>query len=309
MRIACVVVLAACTGGGESQAELFRGDVWGGNIAASDGMAYWTTYNEGGEVPNEIGLYAAPLDGSAGAVRLSVGNSHGIPGFGMAVAGGRVFWSGALGNGASGAGVFGDSITSGDRTQVAQFSTGEAPRGVAVDSQFVYASGSELIRIPLAGGAQETIGSPVHWLAHVDDELILERDGVISRRTSATGDEQVLTTVAGVTGNLVIDGNTIYVPATAAIIKIARDTGMTSTLEVGGMVSEIAVAGDVVFAFRQIETSEIVRLPASGGPTELVVADPGALGSMVIADRDLLYARCSCGPVGGANGAIERIPF
>jgi hypothetical protein len=71
----------------------------------------------------------------------------------------------------------------------------------------------------------------------------------------------------------------------------------------------VLVAGPFVYAVRTLDgASELVRVTGSS-QVEVITGDVGNTDSIVTDGERVVVARCSCNPVGGRNGTVQRFPL
>jgi hypothetical protein len=291
-------LLIAC--GDKGPARLYDGNVWGGQLAVVDGTVYFTTLGEGSD--NEVGVYAVPASGGS-ATRLWHGSAHGIPGYGMAVRDGTVYWTGETAM-AAGVAAFAVPTSGGDGSVLGMFDTGQAPsQGVAVDDTAMYgASSQEIVRFDRAGATapSQAVGTPgIGWM--------VERGGALYYTTSTSvvrldlGTMQAATVpAAGVaTGAFAVDDTDAYVPTATAILRVPLDGSPATPIAVAGQPAQIIEDGDVFYATLG---SQVVRIHRDG--TTDVLLDGAPTVFALARDGSSLYvANCAC----GLAGFIHRI--
>ncbi len=312
MRLAVVVMAVGCGGGSSPPTVFDPAAVWGGNLVAHDGRVYTTTFNEscGSVDDSDHAVWSFPIAGGDPSV-VFCGGSHQLFGFGMAVGGGRVFWSGD-GDGASA--IWSAPIEGGERALVAELSS--APEsGVATDDQFVYAAGEfEIVRAPLAGGDaevifQRSIGAPIGWfdivgdqivaiiasISHASDVLAMATDGSASTPLDTLPDLQ--------NGQFCFDDEALFVVRSDDVVRIPRD-GSASTVfatQLAGPKGCAVLDGEVYTSLGGLDnstTKQIVRL-RPGGIDVLAEVDSTIVFMLVIDGRVLHYAGL------GAFGRID----
>jgi hypothetical protein len=282
---------------------LFRGRVWGGNLAVADGVVYFTTYT--GD-PIEHAVLSVPVSG--GEPTTVTVSGRGTFGNGMAVRNGRVYWLQNADVYAGQGAIYGATLPQGELMTVSSFSTPAVPRcGVAADDAWIYAATTdEIVRVPLDGGDAATLysGAIVWGTVLRERNLYFIGDGALGRVNLDSGLAELLAPIDGLGafGPFDVDADAAYVPAENGILRVPLDgsAAVALTRDVGTAVAVVASTDDV-FAIAGIGTdkgSYIVRVPKSGGAAVPVHEGSTGIGSLALHDTTLYAAYC-CGDAGG----------
>lgn len=304
MRSAAVMVgmLAACGDNlpGPPGGHLYDGKVWGGNLAVADGWVYFSTFGEGdGE---DHALWRVRPDGGA-AEPIWVG-PRGIFGYGLAAAGGELYWSELADKSGTTTGVFAVAAAGGYETQLGTFTTMEAAyAGVSFDGGHVYAgSFDEVLDIPVPGGAQTTAYSGgLSWMVHRGGHLYVLTGNTL------LADGAVLATIASPDGGFDVDDHAVYIGDGESLRRIPLDTTTTAaSIAIHGKPDVIVAAPTEVYADVALGLSagneELDRFDFATGATRTLASDLHFVFTLAIDDTSVYAAQCNC----STGGFIAR---
>jgi len=289
---------------------LYTGSVWGGNLAVANGTVYFTTFTDDDSTVSAHSVRAVSRDGGSVDV-LWRSTTAQIFGYGLAIAGGDLYWSEALdGDPPAGAGFFRAPIGGGDRTQLGQFQTGGAPyNGVVADETAAFASNGDILTVPIAGTSATTLSTApgANWLG-LQGELLYFTSGQSLMSLPRTGGapSTLASFSTAVANQFDLDRDAAYVQTDGAIVRVPLDGSAQSMYPVGTGTPSLVVKGaDAFYVDAPLDTGDdqILRVPLSGDPVQVLATNLHYVFSLAIDDRYLYFAQCAC----SHDGFIGRI--
>jgi len=278
---------------------LYEGPVWGATFGLADGVVLFGTYDLGSATHGHT-ISTVAIDG--GAVTEAWRGPSGMLGTGIAVGGGKAFWSGEIDWGGGVSGVFSAPLAGGSRTLL-----GELPGldlaigGVALDADTVdAASETEIVAMPAAGGGPVTsvlTASAIRRMVVRDRVLYYLASGGLFRRPLATvGDENL----APAADSFEVDARAVYFTTGGTLVEMPLDGSASRTLVEGlATPGAIAVGPDAVYV-TVVATSAsrdptsplraIARIPLATPRIELVADELEYLGPIATDGDRVCYA-------------------
>jgi hypothetical protein len=297
IALAAVVVVAAACGDnlpGPADGHLFEGKVWGGNLAVADGWVYFTTYGE--RDGKQHALWRVSRDGGA-AEPIWVG-PRGIFGYGLAIGEGHLFWSEAVDEQLTAAGVFEVSASGGNETQLATFSTMNAPyAGVSFDAGHVYAANEdEVLDIPAGGTASTAYAGSVSWMVHRGGHLYVLAGNML------LADGAPIAMIGSPEGQFDVDDHAAYIGDGESLRRIPLDATTTAAaIDIHGKPQVITAGPHEVYAVVQlVGGEELDRFDFASGATTALADDLHVVGALAADDTSVYLAECC------DNGVIAR---
>lgn len=292
------VILAAC-GGGASGTTLFDGPT-SGNVAVADGTVYFTTYGNAGNH-----LLAVPLaGGEAVEVSPDPAPAAAFPG-NLMIVDDRAWWS-ATGT------VIAADLDTGEREIVAELPPASSlGANLAVDDQFVYAAGIDLLKIPRAGGAITTLleGNSATSITVADGELLFIEGGLVVALDIETATRRELDTGSPFLFSVVYDAATDTALAIneRELFRFELATGQpleTLSLETGEAYIGMLVDRGQIYGWRSVEHQplcDLVRISTTTGDVEQLAT--GGCGQLALDGNTLVAAGVE---TSAKDGAIVR---
>ena len=300
-RCSLALVVAACSSDpvtwdcGGSVDVLYRGTVWGENLAVGDGRVYFSWYE------NAAGDHHAieSVSTTCGAAETTswLGGEQDLFGKGMAVHGGSVFWSEAVTE-------FGDvaiwaaPATANSHNPRVQLATFDNIVPFVDGGDALYALGISLmfVRIPYDGSAISTLVAPLDpnllWLTAADSKLYYAYNGTVVALDLASGTQTSFAVAQYSGGQFDVDATNLYVPIHDGVAIVPLDGSPQTILVTGNPWNSVVLGADGLYGQTQ---DMLARMAMTGGtPTQLA---PLGQGGSIVRDGNTIYATACCADV------------
>jgi hypothetical protein len=295
---------------------LYQGLVWGGNLAVADGEVYFTTFNDG-PTGTQHAVRAVPTTG--GDVRVVWQGDSGLFGYGMAVHGGRVAWSGDFDP--MGEAFFSAPAAGGDRTLLGQFNSAfVASGGVTADDNWTCAANeTEILCAPAAGGAAIPVYAQSQgpgWIALRNGTLYFTTDSALQAVAPSGGAPRTIAALPSGSKRFDLDDTTAWVLSGSSLVVVPLDGSPTTTVPIAsGPAHEILRGPAAIYLIvttmdptdggAPSGSDAIVKMALDGSQQQILLADLHFDWSLATDGTTLFVAQCTC----SSGGFVARLPL